>query len=53
MIDSILCLWKEFNESLKVNGDKEYYLTEEDKLNLTELPKFLSPFRDLTELSVQ
>jgi len=50
MIDSILCLWKEFNEALKVNGDKEHCLTEEDKLLLIELQKFLSPFRDLTEL---
>jgi len=50
MIDSVLCLWKEFNEALKVNGDKELCLTEEDKLLLIELQKFLSPFRDLTEL---
>ena len=50
MIDSILCLWKEFNEALKVNGDKELCLTEEDKLLLIELQKFLLPFRDLTEL---
>jgi len=50
VIDSTLCLWKEFNESLKVNGNNEYCLTEEDKLLLIELQKFLSLFCDLMEL---
>jgi hypothetical protein len=50
MVDSALCLWGEMNEALKVNGDRELCLPEEDKIVLMELKKFLKPFGDLTEL---
>lgn len=50
MIDSVIDLWTELNEALKVNGDRELCLTEEDKVLLCELQRFLKPFHDLTEL---
>ena len=50
MVDSVLCLWTEMNEALKSNGDREYCLTEDDRLILCELRKFLQPFAELTEL---
>ena len=50
MISSIIDLWTEFNEALKVNGDREHCLSENDKTVLGELQQFLQPFHDLTEL---
>jgi len=50
MVDSVLCLWTEMNEALKSNGDREYCLTEDDRIVLRELHKFLQPFAELTEL---
>jgi len=50
MVDSVLCLWTEMNEALKSNGDRDYCLTEDDRLILGELKTFLQPFAELTEL---
>jgi len=50
MISSIIDLWTAFNEALKVNGDRDLCLSEDDRLILMELRQFLKPFQDLTEL---
>jgi len=50
MISSVIDLWTEFNETLNVNGDRAFCLSEDDKVILCELQKFLKPFHDLTEL---
>jgi len=50
MVDSILCLYTGTNEALKSNGNHDYCLTEDDRLILCELQKFLQPFAELTEL---
>ena len=50
MISSVIDLWTEFNEALKLNGDCAFCLSEDDKVILCELQKFLKPSHDLTEL---
>lgn len=50
MVDIVIDLWTELNEALKVNGDRDLCLSEDDKLVLRELQRFLKPFHDLTEL---
>ena len=50
MISSVIDLWTEFNEALKLNGDRAFCLSEDDKVILCELQKFLKPSHDLTEL---
>ena len=49
MIDSILSLWNEANEVLKSTGDCEHCLTEDERVVLCELGRFLRPFSELTE----
>ena len=49
-ISSVIDLWTEFNEALKLNGDRAFCLSEDDKVILCELQKFLKPSHDLTEL---
>lgn len=43
-------MWTECNEALKVNGAFDHCLSEDDKLILIELQRFLQPFQELTEL---
>jgi hypothetical protein len=50
MVDSILSLWTETNEALKVIGDRQYCLSEDDRIVLEQLRRFLKPFYELTEL---
>ncbi len=50
MTDSALSLWEEMNDALKVNGDRELCMSDEDKNILIELKTFLKPFDDLTDL---
>ena len=50
MIDSILSLWVEMNESFNANGDRELCLSDDDNIILTELQKSMKPFSNLTNL---
>lgn len=50
MIESMLTMWRELNEALKRNGDRDYCLSDEDKASLVELKNFLTPFKELTDL---
>ena len=50
MIDSSLSLWDEMNEALRSNGDREYCMSDDDRIVLKELQRFLKPFADLTDL---
>ena len=50
MLDSVIDLWTELNEALKFNGNRELCLSQDDKLVLCELQRFLRSFHDLTEL---
>ncbi len=50
MIESALSLWEEMNDALKVNGDRELCMSDDDKIILMELKTFLKPFGDLTDL---
>lgn len=50
MIDSVLVLWTDAQEALKVIGDRDYCLSDEDKLILIQLRCFLKPFSELMEL---
>jgi len=46
------CVYGLKNEALKSNGDREYCLTEDDRLILCELQKVLQSFAEQSELQV-
>lgn len=50
MISSVIDMWTECNEALKINGDLDHCVTEEDRLTLCKQQRFLRPFHELTEL---
>jgi len=49
-VDSVIDLWTELKEVLKINGDRDLCLSQGYMLVLCEIQRFLKPFHDLTEL---